>query len=89
MRTLAILMLLAVFALAVILPNEIGTDGLPAISSKQVAKLRAKAADSPAKAIACIAAVEIQAEAPSVFCESQARRAGTAGNVRLNRPLLI
>ncbi len=90
MRALAILTLLTAFVAAVLLPhNEVGTHGLPAIG-KVVTKAHGKAVETPAKPVACVASVEIQADATFTFCESTAwRSVRTAGNLQLNLPLLI
>ena len=91
MRALAILTLLVAFVAAVVLPhNEVGTHDLPALSGKVIAKVHGKTIQPPAKAIACLVAVEAHADAIFSVCESGAWRSmRTAGNAQLNLPLLI
>jgi hypothetical protein len=92
MRTLAVLAFLTGFVAAVILPNEIGTHGLPAIGGKGVTKAHQKTVMPPAKGgpIACLASVDPQSGPACDVCESPIFRSPrTASNQQLNLPLLI
>jgi hypothetical protein len=92
MRTLAVLAFLTGFVAAVILPNEIGTHGLPAIGGKVVTKAHQKTVKPPAKGgpVACLASVWPQSEAAFGLCEAKVWRSPrTASNQQLNLPLLI
>lgn len=87
MRAVAILML---FAAAVVLPNEIGTDALPAIGGKAAAKThgKAKATASPARTLACARAVEFHVSGGPGFGEPP-RSLQTAGRAQRSQPLLM
>ncbi len=93
MRTVAILILLAAFVAAVLLPhNDVGTHGLPAVGAKAVAKAQSKKVEPPAKGgpVACSHSVVVQADSSLRPCEAVVWRSiRTAGNVQLNLPLRI
>lgn len=94
MRTITVFTALVAFVLGVILPNEIGTQCLPAVGTKAIVKARSKTVEPQPKGspVACLALHDDFADATiaSASCESALWRSmRRAGNSQRILPLLI
>ncbi|HLJ10154.1 MAG TPA: hypothetical protein VKU82_03140 [Planctomycetaceae bacterium] len=93
MRSAAFLILILAFAMAVVLPNDIGTDDMPARPAKQVVVKAGHHFVKPVRGgpTAWLVAIQRQdmlslaGDCPAVVCRS----GQTVANVQLSFPLVI
>jgi hypothetical protein len=89
---MSILILVVAFFMAVILPNEVGTHGLPATGAKHVLTKAQPHSTKPVKdgPAAFVTLVALQGETASSRCDAEfSRSVRTVSNTQLSLPLLI
>ena len=93
MRAIAILTLLLAFVVTVILPNDIGTNDLPATGVKHLVVKASSHMVKPVKGgpSACVLLLQLRGETFAASdCQLNVYRSGrTVSNAQLSAPLLI